>query len=267
MVFVATCRSVHTREQHTGNVMLASEGVVVVEMAVPSDGLTIFRVGHRHVTCNDFVVLLGESHDGILCVIITPSGDEHSVLIIIGEAVVSSIVDREQGLERQAIDELVQVVDDTCIELELTADGLRLTTKVAVGNGVGLVGLCTTGEVLAVEQVERLAQDGQSLRGIGVNHIDGNQRCSVLGEVRTHGRCLTPEVTLVLVLIIEGGTCVGKTLDELVDNEVDITTNTEAVGIVVLCRTEVQEVFTAIVVNVRVEVCTSTTTCNLQRGG
>ena len=63
----------------------------------------------------------------------------------------------------------------------------------------------------------------------------------------------------------EGSTGVYITRDELVNYEVNITTYAETVGIVVLCRTEVDEVFSAVVVDVRVEVGTGTTTLYLQR--
>ena len=60
------------------------------------------------------------------------------------------------------------------------------------------------------------------------------------------------------MLIVEGSTGVGKALDDLVDNEIDVTAYTETIGIVILGRTEVQEVFAAVVIDVRVEVSTCT---------
>ena len=149
--------------------------------------------------------------------------------------------------------------------MELTADGLRLTTEIAVCDGIGLGGLGTAGEESSVEQVERLAQGCKCLRGIGVNVCNVNQRCCIFREVRTHRRCLAPEITLVLVGIVEGCTGVGKTRDNLIHYEVYITTNAEAVGVVVLGITEVNEILKAIVVDVGVEVCTLTATLNLQR--
>ena len=67
------------------------------------------------------------------------------------------------------------------------------------------------------------------------------------------------------MLIVEGCTGVGKTLDELVDRQVYITTYAETVGVIILCGTEVDQILAAIVVDVRVEVSTRTTTLNFQR--
>ena len=74
-----------------------------------------------------------------------------------------------------------------------------------------------------------------------------------------------PEFTLVLVGIVERSAGVGKALDDLVDHEIHITTNAETVGVVVLCIAEIEEILNAIVVDVRVEVGTLTTTLYLQR--
>ena len=41
VVLSAACRGEHIGEQHTGDMVLAGEGVVVVEMAVPRDSLAI----------------------------------------------------------------------------------------------------------------------------------------------------------------------------------------------------------------------------------
>ena len=65
--------------------------------------------------------------------------------------------------------------------------------------------------------------------------------------------------------IIEGSTGIRPTLDNLIDHKVYITTNAEAIGVVVLGITEVQEIFGTIVVDIRIEVGTRTTTLNFQR--
>ena len=245
--------------------VFACEGVVIVEMAVPANRLAVFRIRHFHVSRHDFIVLLGKCNDSILCVVVTPSRDEYGILVVIFEVVVCCIVNREQCPEHQTLQELVHVVVDTSIELELTADGPCLTTEVAVGNGIGLSSLCAAREILSVEQVQRLAKNRECLAGIRVDHVDGNQRSCVLGEVWTHRSCITPEVTLVLIGIVERGAHVGKTSHELVYDQVHITTYAKAFGEVFLCRAEVQQVFEAIVVDVRVEVGTCTATLNLQR--
>ena len=267
MILATGCGGVHISEQDTIHVVLTGKDVVVVEMTVPSDGLAIGRVRHVHTTSHDFVVLLGKCCNLILGVVVTPCRDEHSVLIIIRNVVLCSIVDREQGLEGQALNEFVHVVVDTGIELELTAHAFCLTTEIAVGKNIRISCLGSTGEIDTVEQVERLAKDGMCLGGIGVNHFDGNQRGCVFREVRTAvviavltTGCNAPIVTLIAVCIIEGSTHIGITRDLLVDDQVHITTYAEAVGVVILCRTEVDEVLEAIVVDVRVEVSTCTTT-------
>ena len=265
MVGAAARCGVHIGQEHARHVVLASEGVVVVEVAVPADGLAILRVGHSHVTGHDFVVLLGEGYDDVLRVIVTPGGDKHRILVVVRQAVVCSIVNREERVERQSLQELVHIVVDAGVELELTAHSTCTATEVAVGDDVGLRGLCAAGEVLAVKQVQRLAEDGKCLAGIRVDHADGNQRCGVLREVRAHRGCLAPEITLVLVGVVERGAHVGITLDEFVDDEVHITAHAEAVGVVVLGRAEVQQVLEAIITNVRVEVGTCAATLNLQR--
>ena len=234
-------------------------------MSVPCDGLAIRGVAHTHVTCNNFITLLGKGHNFIIGVVVTPCGDEHGILVVVGKAVFRSIVDGKQGLERQSLDKPVHVVDDACVELELAAHVGSLTSEIAVCNGILLGGLCTTGEILTIEEVERLAQHGKSLRGIGVDHVDRNQRSSVFREVWTHGRSLAPEITLVGVGVVERSTGVGKALDYPVDHEVHITTYAEAVGVVVLSRSEVEEVFDTIVVDIGIEVGTSATTLDFQR--
>ena len=101
MVLTAGSGREHISEQHTRYVVLAGERVVVVKMAVPADGLTIVRriIIHRHVTSHDFIVLLGNSYDNVLRVVVTPSGDKYSVLVVVLEVVIRSIVDGELGLE------------------------------------------------------------------------------------------------------------------------------------------------------------------------
>ena len=258
--------------------MLVCEGVVIVEMTIPTDGLAIFGIRHGHVTRHDFIVLLSNTYNRILGVIVTPSRDEHSILVVIRQTVVSSIVDREQCLERQALQETVHIIDNTCIKLELTTHVCGLTTEIAICNSIGLSGFRTTGEIFSVQQVERLAKDGQRLRGIGVNHVNRNQRGCILREIRTTifasiapvairqlFTCgFMPEFTLVLVCIVECRTGVGETLDEFVDHQVYITTYAETVCVVILGLTEVQQILYAIIINVRVEVSTLTTTLNLQ---
>ena len=173
--------------------MLISKGAFVVEMAIPADGLAIFRVGHCHFTCHNLIVLLEKTYNSVLAVIVTPSiyivvqfRNEHRILVVVGEVVIGSIVDREHRLECQTLYQIVHVVVKTCIELELTADRLCLATEIAVCNGIGLRGFRATGEIFAVEQVQRLAQDGKSLTGIRVNHVNGNQRSCTFRIVRAH---------------------------------------------------------------------------------
>ena len=126
--------------------------------------------------------------------------------------------------------------------------------------------LCTTGEIFPVEQIQRLAENGKRLACIRIHHVNINQWCSMLREVRTHRRSLTPEVTFVLIGIIESSTYVGKTLDEFVDYQVHITTYAETIGIIIFCGTEIDQVFKAIVVDIRIEVSTCTTTLDFQCG-
>ena len=68
-----------------------------------------------------------------------------------------------------------------------------------------------------------------------------------------------PEFTFVLVRIVERSAGIGKTLDNLVDDEIHITTNAETVSVVVLCITEVEEILNTIIVDIRVEMGTLTT--------
>ena len=269
---------VHISQQQTRYMMLLRKRVVIVEMAVPGDGLTIGTVGHRHITCHHLIVLLCQADDLVLCVIVTPGRNKHSILVIIRKVIAGRVVNREQRLERQTVQEPVHVIDDTGIELELTAHLLRLTAEVAVCDGVILGGFGTAGEILAVEQVKTLAQDGQRLGGIRVHHVDINQRSSVLREIRAtvltvihalsihhlYTGSLRPEVALILMFIIEGSARIGKTLDQLVDHQVHITPYRESVRIVILGITEIQEVFTPVVVDVRVEVGTLSAALNLQ---
>ena len=46
--------------------MLAGKGVLIVEMAIPTDGLAIGRTSHRHVACHNLIAFLSEgySYDG-----------------------------------------------------------------------------------------------------------------------------------------------------------------------------------------------------------
>ena len=264
MVLTALGGRVHAGQQHTGYVVLLSEGTLIVEMTVPSDGLTINLVRHGHRTCYHLVLRLLDVYNSIRVIIVTPSGEEQRVGIVIGQVIAGSIVNREQGLERQTFHQVIHVIVDTSIKLELTAYLLRLTTEVAVCNSIFAIIVCTTTrEPLSTQQVQRLAEGSQRLAGIGVNHREGKQRGCTLWEVRTHGSGLTPEVTLVLIFIIIGSTNVSPTSDELVHNQVHVTTNAEAVGVVVLGFTEVNQVLCTIVVDVRVEVSTRTTTLNL----
>ena len=57
------------------------------------------------------------------------------------------------------------------------------------------------------------------------------------------------------MVVVERGTCVGKTLNQLIKGKVNITTHAKAVGVVVLGITKVQEIFTTVVVDVGIEVC------------
>ena len=215
------------------------------------------------MTAHNLVILLGKTYDDVISIIVTPCRNKHCILVVVRKVVACGIVNSKLSFERQSLDKLVQVVDKTGIKLELTAHTSCLTAEIAVGNGVCLISLSTTREILSVEQVERLAKNRECIRCVWIDHIYRDQRCCILGVVRTHGCCLAPEVTLVLVVIVERGTCVGKALDELVKSKVNITTNAETIGVVVLCITEVQKVLATIVVDVGVEVCTRSTTLYL----
>ena len=83
-------------------------------------------------------------------------------------------------------------------------------------------------------------------------------------EVGTHVCSIIPEITLILVLIIVSRTNISPTRDEFVHNQVHITTYTETIGIVILCRTEIDKIFVTIVVDVRIEVGTRTATLDFQ---
>ena len=237
-------------------------------MSIPTDSLTIFGsiIVHGHITSYHLITFLLQGYNSIFHIIITPSWNIHSILVVIAHSVVGSIVNREQCLKCQAINELVHVIDNTGIKLELTANTLCLTTKIAVSNGIRLVCLRTSREVFSVKQVERLTQCRKSHCSIWIDHIYRNQWSSIFREVWTHCRSSTPEITLILVDIVEGCTGICKTLNNLVDNKVNITTDTETVCIVILGITKVQQVFQTIVVNVRIEVSTFTTTLNLNCG-
>ena len=65
------------------------------------------------------------------------------------------------------------------------------------------------------------------------------------------------------MVVVERGTCIGKTLNQLIEGKVNITTHAKAVGVVVLGITKVQEIFTTVVVDVCIEVCTLATTLYL----
>ena len=67
------------------------------------------------------------------------------------------------------------------------------------------------------------------------------------------------------MVVIERGTCVGKAADEFVEGKIDITSHAETVGIVVLGIAEVQQVLTAVVVDVGIEVGALTATLYLSR--
>ena len=63
--------------------MLISKCIVVVEMTVPSNGLAVFGIRHRHVTCHNLIVLLGNTYDSVFRIIITPCRNKHGVLVIV----------------------------------------------------------------------------------------------------------------------------------------------------------------------------------------
>ena len=130
--------------------MLVCKCLVVVEMTIPTDGLTIFGIRHGHMTCHDFIVLLSKANNSILGVVVTPSWDKHSKFVVIREAVVGCIVDRKHCLERQALQEAVHVIDNTCIELELSADVSCLATEITICNSIGLSGFRTAREIFPV---------------------------------------------------------------------------------------------------------------------
>ena len=155
MVFTTLGSRVHTGEQHTRYMMLLSKGVVIVEMTIPSNGLAILRIRHGHRTSHHLVLRLFDIHNSIRRVIVTPCGEEQRIRIVVCQVIAGSIVNREQCLERQALQEFVHVIVDTGIELELTAYTLRFTAEVAVSNGIRLCTVRTTArEPLSVNQVE-----------------------------------------------------------------------------------------------------------------
>ena len=187
MVCTAGCSSVHICQQNTCYMVFASEGILIVEMTIPCNSLTIFCIRHSLCTCYNLIVHLLQSNDGINGVIVTPCGLEQTILIVICQAIVGCIVNREQCLERQALDKLAHVVVDTRIELELTTNSLRLTTKVAVSNGISLrIVSTTTGEPLTANQVQRFTERSQCFARIGVNHANRNQWSCILWEVWSH---------------------------------------------------------------------------------
>ena len=265
MILAAGCGRVHISEQESRYMMFAGKSIIIVKMTVPTDGLAVFRVRHGHRTRHDFILRLIDGNNGILRVIITPRGEEQRIRIVICQAVVGSIVNREQRLKRQALDKLVHVIVDTGIKLELSAYSPCLTTKIAVSNGIRLCSVGTTArEPSSINQVKRLAERSQSHAGIGVNHFNRNQWSGTLREVGTHVCSIIPEITLILVLIIVSSTNISPTRDEFVHNQVHITTYTETIGIVILCRTEIDKIFVTIVVDVRIEVGTRTATLDFQ---
>ena len=83
MVCAAGSCRIHAGEQHTCDVMLACKGMVIIEMAIPSNGLAISCVRHGHVTGHNLIVLLGKGYNLVIYIIVTPSGDEHRILVVV----------------------------------------------------------------------------------------------------------------------------------------------------------------------------------------
>ena len=83
MVGAAGCRGKHIGEQHTCNVMLVGKGMIVVKMAIPADSLAIGRIRHDHFTRHEFIVLLGQAHNRVFRVIVTPGRNEYGVLVVV----------------------------------------------------------------------------------------------------------------------------------------------------------------------------------------
>ena len=247
--------------QHCRQIVNLVESIVVVELTREKHGLVICTSTDVLVARLFILTFLLQCDNHILAINVSPCWDINSIAIIERSIIRGSIVDCEMSLERQALQHLVQVDIDTRIKLELTTSKFTTSCRIDISKNIRGVCLSTSKEVFAIYQLRNAHQVPSSL-SIWGNHICGDKRSCILWKIRTPSRSSFPVITLCRMRIIEGCTGVDPSLNFISNVYIHITTNAEALGIIILSLTKLEIIALAIIVDIAIEVSSLTTTAD-----
>ena len=243
-------------------------------MGIEGDHLVVGRTIDLLLTrfLVDLLVVIQRENE-VGTIVVAPCRLESGILILIRSGIARLVVDGNKSMEAQALQQRAEVGIHTSIELELTTGPCALSSSIVVGKDIGQVCLCTSQEILTVDDIVRRCQCLLGLNGIRIQIGDRDQRShTVRTPLGSHLPVITVDILAIdgfllgrngCVLVVERSVGIHVGRDPLVDLHVYVTAYIETVGIVIFGLTEVQIVTLAVIAYVGVELRTVVTTLDL----
>ena len=249
--------------QQRGVDSVETELTIVVELTRKEDGLDGLRVTHNLGTRMFVGAVLLQAYNLVFTIHVGPDRLVSRVVILNAAIIRGSIVDGSVGLKAQSLEHLVEIEVNACIKLQLTARKGVVSGGVHACKGIGLQTLRTTEHVPSINDVVAVGHHLLHVSHVWIHHIDRDQRCERVLCGRTQSSALIPVVATVSTLVIEG--CVGiyPTRNPVVEPHVDVAAYVEAVGVVVLPLTKLDEVADMVEANISIEVGEASTALKL----
>ena len=246
---------------HGTDVVQVGNLSLVIELRIEEDGLLAGTIRNILYTGMLIVIVLLQTRDDILAIVVCPGRLKGGVSIAVIGVIGCSVIHRKLCLERQTFHEAVQIHIQAHVKLELTSRIGVLASGVEISEGIGLIQLCTSEEILAINNIGRSSQQGLCTRSVLSHVTDGDERSHT---VRTERSGRSPIVSTHSSLsAIESNLRMHVSGNPIIDVQIHVTTEGELVCIVLLALSELEDITVAIVIDVGVEACVLAAACNI----
>ena len=249
--------------KHSWYIMILIESILIIELSRKCNRLLI-RTSTHILGARLFIIsLLAERYYNIFTTIVSPSRNKYRIFIIKRSWVRSGIIYSKHSIEWESFQNLIKIDIHTGIKLELTTRPLTASGSITVSKSISRISLCTSQEILSINNIGSSAQQFPSGCGIGINHVQWNKRSRIFRKIRTCSRCYVPIITFRRFWIVKCSIGINVGINKAIDIYVYITTYVKTVRHIILGFAKIKKISITIITHITIKTRTLTATSNL----
>ena len=242
--------------------MYICESTLIIELSIEQHRLIIGTTTYLLDTSTFISSVFFQSGNHIRTSIIRPNRLIGRIVIINTCGIAGVVVNGKACGERQTFQNRAQISTNTQVKLQLTWSPSVIACSMHRSKRVGLKILCTTEQILTINDIVRVLNIGLCRSICPIHHRNGYERNQRILAGWSNRCRFCPIIGIVVTLVIESSITIHPSRQPVTQFQIDITTNVQTSSVVVFTLTKTNQVIDIRQTNVGIEVSHLTTTTN-----